>query len=517
MALSNEVLFEQQFELDQAKPRQTSLPTLPNESQAGLSQQWMLPSLPQECLLYQPDGESKTKKRPLTPALENVLSPFRTQVALDSLKKGPKKPTIEQPEFSPSRTSPLLRIPLSSVPDSQSRSTPLDFPVLCQNSPINTISVFSGPSSQPYTGTRQPEIPTISTPSAADPKGKLPAHPVSEAPILPTAPLVGHSNEATTQWRTWRERIPREIEIHSPEVQQPVASRPASRRGRGAAGGRPRPRRCALRTKSVASSIPEPPPIPVPYRRIQNAQGKPIFRKAGHDREGLAGMIGVTREEWDLGLRTPVYAPPSDWMRLWVLQTESEMARKYAWVKEIEGYLARRFEEVELARSVHVDIMKMGWAAFNERWREEELMGVPILDGPAFKKTGGGVGLKSDNEATPKSIEAVSPYSEETSQISSDNMDSQRMEVVQGLEGESSDGTANSTSPDLGGKDEKDVNGGEGLDGIEGSAEPILTTTEGVAVGRSDGTAGAPICVDSSSAEEDGSDENEDNGESFMV
>ena len=210
-------------------------------------------------------------------------------------------------------------------------------------------------------------------------------------------------------------------------------------------------------------------------------------------------MIGVTKEEWDLGLRTPVYAPPSDWMRLRGLQRESENARKYPWVKEIEGYLARREEEVELARRVHVDIMDVGWAVFNERWRIEEVMGVPIPDEPGLRK-------KVVEEMTYESAETVSQYSGEASQVEPDSMDPHPMEGVEGPAGESGT-SATSTPPRLGREDGVDVDEADRLTGTAGTGESIPTIKVGAAVGRSDGTAESPICVDSSSAGEDEFDE----------
>lgn len=50
-----------------------------------------------------------------------------------------------------------------------------------------------------------------------------------------------------------------------------------------------------------------------------------------------------------------------------------------------------------------------------------------------------------------------------------------------------------------------------------GPTEPTSTAKESAAVGRSDGTREAPICVDSSSAGEDGSDESNNGGELFVV
>ncbi|OBT50065.1 hypothetical protein VE04_10210 [Pseudogymnoascus sp. 24MN13] len=186
-----------------------------------------------------------------------------------------------------------------------------------------------------------------------------------------------------TEWQTWRNQIPTEIEKGTPEAQKPSTFGTPPRRGRGAGRGRARSRR-APKARSSDSSTSEL--LPIPYRRIQDDQGKPIFRDADHSREGLAGMIGVTKEEWDQGLRTPLYAPPSDWMRLRVLQMESEMARRHFWVEEIDGDGARRAEEVELGRRVHEDIMNVGWVAFNARWKREELMGVPIPDEPVPRK-----------------------------------------------------------------------------------------------------------------------------------
>ncbi|KFY66107.1 hypothetical protein V496_02199 [Pseudogymnoascus sp. VKM F-4515 (FW-2607)] len=366
----------------------------------------MLSPLPQECLLCPEDGDYQiTKgdyqitKRPNTSAMEEVPSPFRDKVALDQLKKGGNNTIIEQPEFPASKpasfqTSPGPRLPLTSITISLSSPTPLAFSGPRRNTSINHTPAYSSTS-------YLPRIPSIDTPSAADLKGKSTAYPVYGVPTFPTAAPPGNSNEALTESRTWGEEIPREMEIHPPKVRQPVASQPAPRRGRGIGGGQPQPRRWAVRAKSAASSIPGSSPIPVPYRRIENAQGKPIFRKAEHDREGLAGMIGVTREEWYLGLRTPVYAPPSDGMRLRVLQSESEMAKKIAWVKETVGYQARREEEVELERRVHADIMKVGWAAFNERLRAEEvMMGIPTLDIPVLRMDGSGMGSRSKDKAT---------------------------------------------------------------------------------------------------------------------
>lgn len=153
-------------------------------------------------------------------------------------------------------------------------------------------------------------------------------------------------------------------------------------------------------------------------------------------------MIGVTKEEWYLGLRTPVYAPPSDGMRLRVLQSESEMAKKFAWAKEAVGYQARREEEVELERRVHADRMKVGWAAFNERLRAEEvMMGVPTLDVPVLRMNGGEMGSRSKEKATFESTDAVSLYS-----------GGRPARTVGGVASENSYGTANSTPPDLGGE-----------------------------------------------------------------
>ncbi|KFY99470.1 hypothetical protein V500_01365 [Pseudogymnoascus sp. VKM F-4518 (FW-2643)] len=443
-------------------------------------------------------------KRSNPPALDNVPSPFRAQIALDLSKKERENKTIKEPEISPfgtasSRTSPPPSNPPTSIPDSESSSTP---PKPRQNTHINNTLAGPGSSSQPDTSLPRPKTSVISTPSAADPKGKLPTLPVSEIPSLPAAPPSGNSNEARIEWKTWREQTHSETEIHPPEVQQPATPQPAPRRGRGTGRGRPGPRPRASRARSAATSKPEPDPIPVPYRAIRDAQDKPIFREAEHDREGLAGMIGVTKEEWGLGLRTPVYAPPSDWMRLRGLQRESENARKYPWVKEIEGYLARREEEVELARRVHVNIMDVGWAVFNERWRIEEVMGVPIPDEPGLRK-------KVVEEMTYESAETVSQYSGEASQVEPDRMDPHLMEEgVEGPAGESGDGTAATpTQPRLGREDAMDVDEVDGLTGTVGAVQSTPTTKVGAAVGRSDGSAESPICVDSSSAGEDEFDE----------
>lgn len=368
-----------------------------------------------------------------------------------------------------------------------------------QNTHINDTPAGPGSSSQPNTSPSHPETSVISSPSAAEPKGKLPTLPVSEIPSLPAAPPSGNSNEAPTEWKTWRRQIDGEMEISPPQAQQPVSIQPAPRRGRGTGRGRPRPR--GLRARSAARSKPEPDPIPVPYRAIRDAQDKPIFREAGHDKEGLAGMIGVAREEWDLGLRTPVYAPPSDWMRLRGLQRESENARRYPWVKEIEGYLARREEEVELARRAHLDIMDVGWAVFNERWGREEVMGVPIPDEPVLRK-------KVVEETTYESAETVSQDSGEASQVEPDSMDPHPMEGVEGPAGESGDGTAaTSIPPRLRREDAMDVDEVDGSMGTAGTVQSIPTNKVGAAVGRSNGTAESPICVDSSSAGEDEFDE----------
>lgn len=55
------------------------------------------------------------------------------------------------------------------------------------------------------------------------------------------------------------------------------------------------------------------------------------------------------------------------------------------------------------------------------------------------------------------------------------------------------------------------------MTGIVGPAEPTSTTKESAAVSRSDGTREASICVDSSSAGEDGSDESNYSEELFAV
>ncbi|OBT87299.1 hypothetical protein VE02_02972 [Pseudogymnoascus sp. 03VT05] len=298
-----------------------------------------------------------------------------------------------------------------------------------------------------------------------------------------------HSNGAQTEWHTWRNQIPTKIKKSPPEAQKPSIFKSPPRRGRGTGRGRTRSRR-ATKAGSSESSTSQPDPIPVPYRRIQDAQEKLIFRDAEHDREGLSGMIGVTKAEWDLGLRTPVYAPPSDWMRLRQLQMESEMARKHFWVEEIEGYGARRKEEVELGRRVHEDIMEVGWEAFNKRWRREELMGVPIPDEPFPRKkrkekmelacvvgtgfgtdgldgedencgedptatmpaefafrNGDGVASRKENEATAGLTGLVSPDSTESGQV---KLDIVNLKLMEWVEGEGINGTASSTPPDLG-------------------------------------------------------------------
>lgn len=347
------------------------------------------------------------------------------------------------------------------------------------------------------------------------------------------------SNGAPTEWQTWRKQIT-ETEKGPPEVQRPsiFKSPPGRGRGRGAGRGRARPRR-AWRARSSESSTSEPDPVPVPYRRIQDANEKPIFRDAEHDREGLAGMIGVTKDEWNLGLRTPVYAPPSDWMRLRQLQMESEMARKHFWVEEIDGYGARRAEEVELGRRVHEDIMKVGWAMFNKRWRREELMGVPIPDEPVSRKkrvkgaeltgavgtgfgtdggdgegeNGGedptatmpaefsfgnadGVASRSEMEATAGSTGLVSPDSMEPGQVEPDTANPQPME---GVESEGRNGKASSTPPDLGEEDAMRVKKEEVSEEIAWPAELTSATKDDATVGRPGGTAEPPISTGSSS------------------
>lgn len=181
-------------------------------------------------------------------------------------------------------------------------------------------------------------------------------------------------------------------------------------------------------TPSSKISESEPRPILGLYRSIRDARGQPVFRAAEHDREGLAGMIGITREEWNPGLRTPVYEPPS-WM------------------------------------------------------------------------VGGGAEMEESDE----SMGFASSDSEETSQ--SDGVDQLSIEWTEGVEGEDSDGASNLTPPDLGGEDAMDIDTEEGSTGIAGSVEPTSTASFGVAVGRSDGTADAPIYIDFSSAWEDESGE----------
>lgn len=493
MALSNNTLPEQANQVGQAKSQQMSLNTLPQEGQTDPQQQWKIPPLPQEYLLDQQHGSSQTpkrslkdptfppSKRPHPPALNNIPSPFRAPIALDLLKKERENTTIEQPGLFPFGSP-------STTPEPR------------QNTHINDTFAGPDPSSQPNTSLPHPDTSVVSTPSGADPEVRLPTRPVSATSILPAAPPPGSSNEAPTEWKTWREQTHKETEIHPPEVQQPATLHPAPQRGRGIGRGRPRPRARALRARSAATSKPKPDPVPVPYRAIRDAQGKPIFREVEHDREGLAGMIGVTKEEWDLGLRTPVYAPPSDWMRLRGLQRESENARKYPWVKEIEGYLARREEEVELARRAHVDIMDVGWAVFNERWRREEVMGVPIPDEPVLRK--------KVEETASESAETISQDSGEASQVEPDNIDPHPMEGVEGPAGENGDGTAaTSTPPCLGREYAMDVDAVDGLAGTTGTVQSTPTTKAGAAVSRSDGTAESPICVDSSSSGEDEFDE----------
>lgn len=343
-----------------------------------------------------------------------------------------------------------------------------------------------------------------------------------------------------TDWHTWRKQIHTGVEKGPPEVQRPLIFKSPPGRGRGTGRGRARSRSGrAMKARSSESSTSEPDPIPVPYRRIQDAQEKPIFRDAEHDREGLAGMIGVTKEEWDLGLRTPVYAPPSDWMRLRVLQMESEMARKQFWVEEIDGYGARRAEEVELGRRVHEDIMKVGWVTFNKRWRREELMGVPIPDEPVLRKkrakgaeltcavgtgfgtddrdgedeNGGedptvtmpaefafgnadGVASRSEMEATAGSTGLVSPDSMQPGQVEPDTAHPQPME---GVEGEGRNEKASSTPPDFGEEDAMRVKKEEVSEEIVWPAELTSATKDGATVGRPGGTAEPPISTGSRS------------------
>jgi hypothetical protein len=365
-----------------------------------------------------------------------------------------------------------------------------------------------------------------------------------------------HSNGTPTEWQTWRKQIPTEAEKSPPEVQRPSIFKSPPGRGRGTGRGRARSRsRRASKARSSESSTSEPDPTPVPYRGIQDAQEKPIFRDVEHDREGLGGMIGVTKEEWDLGLRTPVYAPPSDWMRLRQLQMESEMARKRFWVEEIDGYGTRRAEEVELGRRVHEDIMKVGWVTFNKRWRREELMGVPTPDEPVLRKkrvkgaeltcaVGTGFGTdgrdgegengredptatmptefafgnadeaasRREMEATAGSTGLVSPDSMEPGQVEPDTANPQPME---GVEGEGRNGKASSTPPDLGEEDAMRVKKEEVSEVIVWPAELTSATKVGATVGRPGCTAEPPISTSSSFVGGDESDGRESGGIRF--
>ncbi|OBT70633.1 hypothetical protein VF21_10466 [Pseudogymnoascus sp. 05NY08] len=365
-----------------------------------------------------------------------------------------------------------------------------------------------------------------------------------------------HSNGAQTEWHTWRNQIPKETEKGPPKVHKPSIFKSPPRRGRGTGRGRTRSRRAA-KAGSSESSTSEPDPIPVPYRRIQDAQEQLIFRDEDHDREGLAGMIGVKKEEWDLGLRTPVYAPPSDWMRLRQLQVESEMARKHFWVEEIEGYGARRKEEVELGKRVHQDIMEVGWEAFNKRWRREELMGVPIPDEPVPRKkrkgeveltcalalvgtgfgtdgldgegeycedptttmpaefafrNGDGVASRNENEATAGLTGLVSPDSMEPGQV---KLDIVNLKLMEWVEGEGINGIASSTPPDLGEEDAMSMNEEEVCEEVVGPAELTSATEDGATVSQSEGTAESTISTESSSAGGDESGESEGGGIRF--
>lgn len=276
-------------------------------------------------------------------------------------------------------------------------------------------------------------------------------------------------------------------------------------------------------------------------------------------------MIGVAKEEWDMGLRTPVYAPPSDGMWLRELQRQSKKARKYPWLKQTEEDLKRRKEEVELRRRVHAEVAKVGWEVFTEKFRREEVMGVPISDELVLRRGGVEVvdltfavdpGLRTDKlggeagkdgegvmtlkmpgkpvsrstdgvrsrgatETTSESSESICPGSGETSQFESDGVDLQPMEGVEGVAGESGEnGIANLTPPaetNLKGEDAMDVAKWEGTNGIAEPTEPISPTKDGAPVGRSNGTAVAPIYVDSSFAGEDASAESDSSGGWFTV
>jgi hypothetical protein len=96
-------------------------------------------------------------------------------------------------------------------------------------------------------------------------------------------------------------------------------------------------------------------------------------------------MIGVTLEEYRMGMRTPVYTPPSDWVRLLEIRKEAE------WTKEAVDDLKRREEEMELTRRVNADMAHLGAEKWLEKCRREEATRVPSPAVPVLRAGEGGV------------------------------------------------------------------------------------------------------------------------------
>ncbi|KFY28596.1 hypothetical protein V493_02859 [Pseudogymnoascus sp. VKM F-4281 (FW-2241)] len=374
MALPNDIVFEQPNQPEQAKSQETGLPNLSQDGQKGPSQQWVLPPLPQECelpqwelpTLHQQEGGSKTPKRRHSSFFEKFVSPFGAHPGLDKL----------------------------------SLSTRTDLPEPHHNTFINGALGRPEPPSYPYVSSSCSDYSsTRSISPDPDRIRNVPTFLVTSGSIFPAAPP--GSVDGVPGGLDYRRRPDGAFELCPPETRPTFNMFFTVKRRGPVERGRQRIPVVSI-TLSTKISESETRPILGLYRSIRDARGQPVFRAAEHDREGLAGMIGITREEWNSGLRTPVYEPPS-WM----------------------------------------------------------------------------------------------------------SVDQLSIELTEGVVGEDSNRAAISTPPDLGGEDAMDIDSEEGSTWIAGPVEPTSRASFGVAVGRSDGTADAPIYIDSGSAWEDESGESE--------
>ncbi|KFX91075.1 hypothetical protein V490_06091 [Pseudogymnoascus sp. VKM F-3557] len=371
MAISNDTL-EQSDQPSLVKQQQTSLPSSAQEAKAGPSKQWELPPLPQECLLDLQQWElpSLPHKSLLDPQQWELPSlPQECSLDPQDQKNQTSKRLLEEPVLPPSKRSngpafetiPVQAKIASDLPRKRSK-----------------IPITGAPYSSPYADT-----------SSQD---KLTARLISEAASAAVPQPVEKSDAASTEEKTWHEKIPGKKHVHPPEVQQSKPPKSSPRRGKPQGKGKPRPPRPS-RAKPKKAPAPMPPPQPQPqpfpppvqYRRIEDPQGKPIYRDPNHDSQGIAGMIGVTLEEYHMGMRTPVYTPPSDWVRLLEIRKEAE------WTKEAVDDLKRREEEMELTRRVNADMAHLGAEKWLEKCRREEATRMPNPEVPALMAGEGGV------------------------------------------------------------------------------------------------------------------------------